>query len=214
MDIIDKIKQFINDSIQSLFAKQKEDLSLIIHKEAVSIVSDLQTFISQQVQANSRDMANMQQNVFSLNQKLQNLLDKLDIIQDFIDELKEHQTGNTLITSQMSLTSPEPQITTYYAKMVDSTYPLGFKIDNLKNNEDGCAFMITLKGESEGSYRIVDDAEIQQEILAAFNPIISDSSTYDYLPQNPTQITVINEGMVVKEDGLLRITKKQKIEIN
>ena len=96
--------------------------------------------------------------------------------------------------------------------MVDSTKPLGFKVDNLKSTADGCAFKITLK-DDEGYYEIIDDAEIQQEMLAAFNPLISDSSTFDFIPQNPTRISVVQEGIVVKEENLLRIVNKQKIEI-
>jgi hypothetical protein len=98
--------------------------------------------------------------------------------------------------------------------MVDSTNPLGFKIDNLKSTEDGCAFKITLTDDLEGTYEIVGDREIQQEMLAAFNPLISDSSIYDYVPRNPTGVSVVQPGTVVKDNHVFRIVNKQKIEIS
>lgn len=213
MDILDRIKQFINGSIQSLFAQQKEDLSLIIHKEVLSAVSDLKIFANQQMQINERDMANMQQMVFSLNQNVENLLRRLDAIQGSIDQLKNTLSELSLSEGQVQLSPTKLVITIYYAKMVDSMDPLGFKIDNLKSTEDGCAFKIILTDDLEGSYEFVDDREIQQEILAAFNPLISDSSVYDLVPQNPTGISVVQPGTVVKENHVLRIVNKQKIEI-
>lgn len=212
MDILDRIKQFINESIQSLFVRQKEDLSFILHKEVLSAVSDLKTFASQQMQTNERDMANMQQMVFSLNKNVENLLRRLDAIQEFMDQLKEHQ-AELLSERHVQPVSPKPIKTIYYAKMVDSITPLGFKIDNLKSTEDGCAFKIILMDDLEGSYEFVDDKEIQQEMLAAFNPLISDSSVYDFVPQNPTGISVVQPGTVVKENQVLRIVNKQKIKI-
>lgn len=214
MDILDRIKQFISESIQSLFVRQKEDLSLIIHKEVLSAVSDLKTFVNQQVQISERDMANMQQTVFSLNQGVENLLKRLDAIQESIDLFEEHLAELSSTGSQVQPVLTKPEITIYYAKMVDSMTPLGFKIDNLKSTEDGCAFKITIKDDLEGNYEFVDDREIQQEMLAAFNPLISDSSIYDFVPQNPTDISVVLPGTVVKENHVLRIVNKQKIKIS
>lgn len=214
MDILDRIKQFINDSIQSLFVRQKEDISLIIHREALSTVSDLKEFARQQAQTNERDMANMQQTVFSLSQGMQSLLEKLDDIQDSIDRLKERQAGLSPSENLIPASPPTPKTIVHYAKMIDSINPPGFKMDNLKSTKDGCAFKITLKDDLEGYYEIIDDKDIQQEILAAFNPLISDSSVYDLVPQNPTGISVIMPGTVVKEDHVLRIVNKQKIKIS
>lgn len=213
MDILYRIKQFINESIQSLFVRQKEDFSFIIHKEVLSATSDLKIFASQQMQTNERNMANMQQTVFSLNKNIENLLRRLDAIQESIDQLKKTQANLSLSESHVQLTPHKPVKTIYYAKMVDSMSPLGFKIYNLKSTEDGCAFKIILTDDLEGSYEFIDDREIQQEILVAFNPLISDSSVYDLVPQNPTGISVVQPGTVVKENHVLRIVNKQKIEI-
>lgn len=213
MDILYRIKQFINESIQSLFVRQKEDFSLMIQKELLSAVSDLKTFARQQMQANDRDMANMQQMVFSQNQSIENLLRKLDAIQESIEQLKKTQAKLSLSESQVQLSPSKPVKTIYYTKMVDSMSPLGFKIDNLKSTEDGCAFKIILAGDKEGSYEFIDDKETRLDILAAFNPLISDSSVYDFVPQYPTGISVVQPGTVVKENHVLRIVNKQKIEI-
>ncbi len=210
MDILDRIKQFIKESIQSLFVRQKEDLSIIIRKEALSAVSDLKTFAGRQMKTTELEMANMQRTVFSLNQSVEKLLWRLDAIQESIDSLKEHQAELSLSERQAP---PKPVITTYYAKMVDSMNPPGFKINNLKRTEDGCAFKIILTDDLKGSYEIVDNKTIRQEMLAAFIPLISDSSVYDFVPQNPTGISVVLPGTVVKENHVLRIVDKQKIEI-
>lgn len=213
MDILYRIKQFINESIQSLFVRQKEDFSLMIHKEVLSATSDLKTFASQQMQTNERDMANMQQTVFSLSKKMENLLKRLDAIQESIDQLKNTQAKLSLSESQMQLSPPGPVRTIYYAKMVDSMNPLGFKTDNLKSTDSGCAFKIILTDGMEGCYEFIDDKETRLDILAAFNPLISDSSVYDFVPQNPTGISVVQPGTVVKENHILRIVNKQKIKI-
>lgn len=210
MDILDRIKQFIKESIQSLFVRQKEDLSIIIRKEAISAVSDLKTFAGRQMKTTELEMANMQRTVFSLNQSVEKLLWRLDAIQESIDSLKEHQAKLSLSERQAP---SKPVITTYYAKMVDSMNPPGFKINNLKRTEDGCAFKIILTDDLKGSYEIVDNKAIRQEMLAAFIPLISDSSVYDFVPQNPTGISVVLPGTVVKENHVLRIVDKQKIEI-
>lgn len=212
LNISDRIKQFINDSIQSLFVRQKEDFSLIIHKEIHTAVSDMKTFVSQNLQANERDMANMQQIVFSLNQGMENLLRRLDAIQESVNLLKECQADLSLSESQVQYEPIKPEIC--YAKMVDSMSPLGFKVANLRSTEEGCAFKITLTDNLEGYYEIVDDKKIQHEILAAFNPLISDSSIYDFVPQNPMGISVVLPGTVVKEGHVLRIVNKQQIKIN
>ena len=214
MDLLDRIKQFINESIQSLFVRQKEDFTLIVHKEVISVVSDLKTFASQQMQTNERDMANMLQTIFSLNQNVENLLRRLDAIQKTIDQFKGDYEELLLSENKGQKEPPTSIITVYYAKMVDSMNPLGFKMDNLKRTEEGCAFKITLTDSSEGSYQFVDDREIQQEMLAAFNPLISESSVYDAVPQNPSCISVVIPGTVVKENNILRIVDKQKIEID
>lgn len=214
MDLLDRIKQFINESIQSLFVRQKEDFTLIVHKELKSVVSDLKTFASQQMQTNERDIANMLQTVFSLNQNVENLLRRLDAIQKTIDQFKSNHEELFLSEKKGQKAPPTSIITVYYAKMVDSVNPLGFKMDNLKRTEEGCAFKIILTDGSEGNYQFVDDSEIHQEMLAAFNPLISESSVYDAVPHNPTCISVVIPGTVVKENNILRIVDKQKIEID
>lgn len=214
MDILDTIKQFINESIQSLFVKQKEDFSLIIHKEMHSAVSELKTYVSQHVQANERDMANMQQMVFSLKQEIANVVIGIDALQESLNQLEKHQAKISLHENDAAPMPSQTENRIYYAKMVDSMTPLGFKIDNLKNTEDGCAFKITIKNDLEGYYQIIDDQGIQQEVMSAFNPLISDSSIYGSIPQTPTQITIVQPGTVVKENQIFRIVNKQIIEIH
>lgn len=76
MDILDRIKRVINESIQPLFVKQEEDLGQLIRKDTQSAVSDLKYFISQQAENNGRDMGNMLQLIYSLNQTVADLSKK------------------------------------------------------------------------------------------------------------------------------------------
>lgn len=214
MDILDRIKQFINESIQSLFERQKEEFSLTIKKENNAAVSSLMKFINDKVDTSERDKANMMQMIYSLNENVGIISNRLDVIQKNIDELKKHQAELLSTECHLQPAPPKQEATTYYSKMVDSPTPLGFKIDNLKKDEEGCAFKITIKNDTEGEYEFVCDKDIQQEILAAFNPLISSSSIYDNVPQNPTNISVVQPGTVVKENNVLKIVNKQKIEIS
>lgn len=213
MDILDRIKQFINESIQSLFERQKEDLTHVFKKEILSALSDMKKFSSEQIQTKERDMANLLQTVHSLSQGEEKILNRLDSIKKTLDELKVQRMEKSSSENQIQSVPSKHVITVFFAKMVDSKSPLGFKIDNLKTKEDGCAFKITLVDDLEGNYEIVDDKEIHQEMLAAFNPLISDSSDCDIVPQNPTDVSVVIPGVVVKENNVLRIVNKQKIKI-
>lgn len=213
MDILDKIKLFISDSLQSLFAKQKEDFTHTIHKESVSTISELKNYISQQLQNNERDMANLQQNVFNLSKNFQTIDEKLNAILKAIEQesgLHSESQTVSVVEEDMSM----PITTTFYARMVDSLDPLGFKTENLKATKEGCAFKITINNDCKGTYTFIDDEDIQQELLAAFNPLITDSSSYDVLPQNPTIITIEQEGTLIKEGNILQIIDKQKIRIS
>lgn len=213
MDITDRIKYFINDTMQSLFVKQKEDFSFAIHKEANALKSEIESCVRGNSQMHERDIANIQQSVFALNQRLQILFEKMDSMQLSLEEIQK-SISETKSNEKINPTKPITQHqTVYYAKMVDSANPIGFSISNLKDTEDGCAFKITLYDGLEGHYEMIDDADIQQEILSAFNPLVSDSSEYDFIPQNPTQIIVMQSGNVVLEDKILKITKKQKIKM-
>ena len=217
MDILDKIKLFINDSLQSLFAKQKDDFGNTIHKESVYIISELKNFASQQSQTNERDMANLQQNVFNNSKSIQILDEKLNLILEKIGKLEDHISEHKYEPTTYGVEDAElstPIISSFYAKMVDSTEPLGFKVENLKTTDDGCAFKITIINDNEGSYTFIEDNDIQQELLAAFNPLITDSSTFDTLPQNPTRISVEHAGTLIKEENVLRITNKQIIKLS
>lgn len=211
MDILDRIKRFIDESIQPLFVRQKEELGQLIRKDTQSAVSDLKFFISQQAENNGRDMGNMLQLIYSLNQTVADLSKKIDAMQKDIAQLKERQRNLSPAESIVHTLPPMPRI--YYAKMVDSTNPLGFRIESLKNTADGCAFKITITDDRGGTYETVDDREIQQEMLSAFNPLISDSSDYAFVPQYPTGFNVVSPGTIVKENNVFQIVNKQRIEI-
>lgn len=99
-----------------------------------------------------------------------------------------------------------------YSEMMDSTDPLGFYNDRLKEYSKGCAFKIHLNDEKSGTFQFVDDEKIQMEILSAFNPIVTDSSEYDAVPASPSKIVIVEPGMLYLENGIWLIKKKQIVK--
>jgi hypothetical protein len=204
--VVDDIKRMISDAVTPQFESQGDYISKISQWE----VENLKSFFGEQSQIVERDRANMLQNIFAVNQSLEALIRKVDTLQNSIDSLMVAQTAkNNKNESSAAVSKPENVV--YYSKMVDSANPVGFKLSNLKKNNEGCAFKIVLNDEN-GYYECVDDAEIQHELLAAFNPLISDSSVYTDIPQNATQINVVKKGTVIKEKDVLRIIDKQILE--
>lgn len=204
--MVDDIKKFISDAVSAQFGNQNDYIKELAQWE----VDQMKSFISEQNQMVERDRANMQQNIYAACCRLDALDKKVDALKQSIDRLIEIQTKKEDI-KESSTVLPKQESVVYYSKMVDSTNPIGFRLSNLKTSNEGCAFKIVLNDES-GYYECVDDEEIQHELLAAFNPLISDSSVYTDIPQNPTRIKVIEKGTVIKEKDVLRIVNKQILE--
>lgn len=209
MEILDKIKQFINESIQSLFEKQERDFSLIIHREISEATENIKSFIIQENQTRDRDFSNLQQQVFAVQQQLLRLEHSIDEVMTKVTEERE----DSVLQEETSCSKIQPyQERVFYARMADCAEPLGFKVANLKNQEEGCAFKITMINDSDGKYEFVADNSIHQELLSAFNPLVSETSTYEAIPTNPTGIVVIESGVVCKENEVLKITTKQQVK--
>ena len=204
--MVDDIKKFISDAVSAHFNSQNDYMNELTQWE----IEQLKSFISEQNQIVERDRANMQQNIYAACSRLEALDKKVDALQKSIDRLIEVQMSKYDM-KESSAVLPKQESVVFYSKMVDSANPVGFKLSNLKKNDEGCAFKIVLNDEN-GYYECVDDAEIQHELLAAFNPLISDSSVYTDIPQNATQINVVKKGTVKKEKDVLRIIDKQILE--
>lgn len=99
-----------------------------------------------------------------------------------------------------------------FSLMVDSYTPLGFMQDNLKSDRKSCAFQLILADDIHGTYQFVADADIQMEVLSAFNPVVTDSSEYENANGHFSKIKVVSPGEIKLEKGIWRIIKKQKVE--
>lgn len=209
MEILDKIKQFIYESIQSLFEKQKRDLSLVIHREISEATEIIKSFVIQENQTRDRDFSNLQQQVFAVQQQLLRLEHSIDEVMTKVTEERE----NSILQEEASRSKVQPnQERVFYARMADCAEPLGFKVANLKDQEDGCAFKITMINDSDGKYEFVTDKSIHQELLSAFNPLISETSIYEAIPTNPSGIVVIEPGVVCRENEVFKIIKQQQVK--
>ncbi len=204
--MVDGIKQFVSDAVENHFQQQNDYMVRLAQKE----VNDIKNYIGEHNQMVERDRANLQQNIYAINQHLEELMNKVDALQTSIDCLVKAQIIEN-DHNESSTISSQQDVLVYYAKMVDSTNPLGFKLENLKKTKEGCAFKIVINNDN-GYYECIDDAEIQHELLAAFNPLISDSSVYSEIPHNATRINVVERGTVIKDNDMLRISKKQLLE--
>lgn len=121
------------------------------------------------------------------------------------------QKKETLHPAESSIVEVEyPQ--KRYAGMIDSYSPLGFRNDNIKEETASCIFQLTFADAANGTYQFVDDADIQTEILSAFDPVVTASSDYEVSYGTISKIKVVSPGVIRLENGIWRIITKQKIE--
>lgn len=211
MDVSIKIKDFINDSIQPLYGEIEKRMKEVCDK-ADSNKRELQTLVMQSSEAEQNRINDLNKVISQLNGNVIELIDQVGLLQDAVDALRDKIQVLETRKKEASPDPLKPTVRVLYSKMVDSMDPLGFRISNLKDSPEGCAFRITLRDEQEGFYENVEDGEIQKEMLSVFEPIITNSSVFELIPQDVTRIVVVNQGKLVKEDNILRITEKQKIK--
>lgn len=215
MEIGAKIKDFINESIQPLYGVIEKGLDDVVKKTEVD-KKELLNAISNEKQSNQNQTDKLCQAFKQLNENVLELIEQVGLLQETIDSMKEKMKALERTCTDPKSTkvvSSQPQIQLLYSKMVDSHSPLGFKINNLKNEETGCVFKITLVNDQEGQYETVADSSVQQELLSAFNPLITDSSIYEMVSPNASKITVLRKGLLRKEQDVLKIIEKQKVKI-
>lgn len=109
----------------------------------------------------------------------------------------------------------EPKIKQYpiikFARMIDSSSPLGFQAVSLSDISRGSCYQIMINSESQASYRLITDLAIQREIIAMFNPIITLGCEYDETPAVINEIVPIKDGLLELHSGVWHIVKKTKI---
>ena len=191
----------------------KEELMTMIKKELHTSNIMLNDSISKQNVMMEKDCISLRQDVFKLSQQIDVILNRLNEVQKSMNRLLNDNSELFALIKSVDVQQPiKNRQHIFYANMVDSFNPLGFKKTNLKSDGTGCAFRIDMENERDGSYSFVEDECVQQEVLMAFNPIVSDSSTYDYIPVNPSRIIMVERGVVEEEGDLLVIKKKMVIK--
>ena len=100
---------------------------------------------------------------------------------------------------------------TKFARMVDNSLPLGFRIESLSDISKGACYQIIINSDVQACYRLTTDLAIQREIIAMFNPIITSGCEYEEEPTAINGIIHIDDGLLELHSGVWRIVKKAKI---
>ena len=100
---------------------------------------------------------------------------------------------------------------TKFARMVDNSLPLGFRIESLSDISKGACYQIIINSDVHACYRLIADLAIQREIIAMFNPIITSGCEYEEEPTAINEIIHIEDGLLELHSGVWHIVKKAKI---
>lgn len=100
---------------------------------------------------------------------------------------------------------------TKFARMVDNSLPLGFRIESLSDISKGACYQIIINSDVQACYRLITDLAIQREIIAMFNPIITSGCEYEEEPTAINEIIHIEDGLLELHSGVWQIVKKAKI---
>lgn len=154
-----------------------------------------------------------------LESKIKRLESKIAKLQEGLSKILSSQPSAASVNLQednvnQKLVQPEIFPKTYYAQAVDSVNPLGFTLNGLTDQSDRSFFVITILNEHMGEYKLVDSPNILNGIISFFNPLITNSSEYDSIPQTISRVCTSQPGTLVFSNGIWQITKKQKIIID
>ena len=100
---------------------------------------------------------------------------------------------------------------TKFARMVDNSLPLGFRIESLSDISKGACYQIIINSDVQACYRLITDLTIQREIIAMFNPIITTGCEYEEEPTAINEIIHIEDGLLELHSDVWHIVKKAKI---
>ena len=211
LNVKSKVKKVVDDSLNPLSEEIRHATETVV-SNTESNKKSLETIL-RQLSSDTQEYVNkLGTLVRQLNENVVELIDQVGLLQEAVEAMTKKVESVEVKENGIAKSHAEPLVQTLYSKMVDSLNPLGFRSANLKESETGCAFRITLVNGQEGQYETIDNKEIQQELLSAFNPLITDSSVYDVVPPNATKIVVVKKGLLRKENDILKITEKQTIK--
>lgn len=210
-----KKKVFIEPELEPNPHKQEksDNLSLDIKRIQESIAK-LQTENNNL----KREFANLQRQVgelLSVKNDVTDVIKRVDVITRYLQKQNTQQNSLPEESQEKRLrtSASKDWPMTLYAKGIDNLNPAGFSIYNLKKTEENAVFKIVMKNSSDGVFGIVDNYDMHQVLLAAFNPLISVTSEYAAIPLDPNDISTEVTGIVKREGDMLIIVKKQSVRI-
>lgn len=153
---------------------------------------------------------NLGQKIIDLNDAVSVLQQQCQTIQQEITQLHSSLPQNKpTIVEETSFAYPA----VYYAQTVDSQNPVGFTKEALSKNKDKCFFIIIQTSETEATYSLIAEKEIQDAVVSMFNPLITASSEYDSIPPQLTCVYTSQVGELELNNGIWKIINKQKVKI-
>ncbi len=130
-------------------------------------------------------------------------------VEQLNQNMQKEETPPPIESSMVEVEYPQKR----YAGIIDSDSPLGFRTENIKAEmTSSCVFQLTLADAANGTYQFVDDADIQKQILSAFDPVVTASSDYEISYGTISKIKIVSPGVIRLENGIWRIITKQKVE--
>lgn len=99
-----------------------------------------------------------------------------------------------------------------YARMIDNPSPIGFQAQSLSNICNGACYQIDILSDAQAVYRLITDSNLQEEIIAMFNPIITTGCEYDENPMVINRIIHLEDGQLELRSNVWNIVKKTKIK--
>ncbi len=198
-------------------SKNEQLLREVMHSTAAELTEKLQKLADNAVQriSSAQDGNNdlVMEELRDLKLSLKSISSRLDEMNHIITKLDEKLSlpAEPIHVIPQAVELPRfPQ--ELYAMMFDSTSPISFDPGSLTDNQAECVFKLTINDERSGKFEFTSNAEVQRQILEAFDPIVVESSEYENPLFNPNRIIIESPGSIELIDGTWQVTKKQIIK--
>ncbi len=194
--------------LRSVADELKQEMQQTALEAMQKLEKSINQLSSQQLESREKvlsDINDVHQSVLVLSQTVTQLVKQVELLNQ---NMQKEETSPPVESSIVEAEYPQKR----YAGIIDSDSPLGFRNDNIKTEMTSCVFQLTLSDAANGTYQFVDDADIQKQILSAFDPVVTASSDYDNAYGAISKIKVVSPGVIKLENGIWRIITKQKVE--
>lgn len=217
-------KKLLRTLLRPLIIKEKEpapkeeevhehsQVDTEISKLRKDLFTKFENRLSAMQEANCDKFASMDRQIVLLSSELNALKEEISNLKK--DSLKKVEEKQKPPVDPLERSKFGFQQRVYYTRLVDSLNPLGFFVENLQEKPEGCCFLINIISSDRANYACVNDKYIQQEMVAAFNPVLTNSSEYEIVPQKIDSIEVVNKGELVLSGNIWKIIRKQTIKFH